>query len=292
MDFNKKRFVSSALVSLSNHHMIDTSPLIPLLVETIDKKAYFLADILQTRMVTSNADDRHQVSFQYVIVPLIGLLTRKRICNSPNRNISELIYRTVHKFHDKFFIDGVIPCLERLISSPSCSMQLDTAYARGGKNMPRPGVQDCKVESLLATLIVVIRLYHLVAIHAMLDNKCHLEDTAHRIINISKCNLQHRNRPPHERSDFVQVLKQDMDKLQEYFQDFAREHVNPSPDTPNPAPLLDNISFNFIPTGELVLQSSQTELPLFVSPTTQVCQETWVHTGPGTDLSGNDSGPQ
>lgn len=59
MDFNKKRFISSALVSLSNHHRIDTSSLIPLLVKTVDRKAHFLADILQTRMVTSNADD-HQ----------------------------------------------------------------------------------------------------------------------------------------------------------------------------------------------------------------------------------------
>ncbi|KAF9383369.1 hypothetical protein CPC16_008961 [Podila verticillata] len=266
MDFNKKRFISSALVSLSNHHRIDTSPLIPLLVETVDRKAHFLADILQTRMVTSNADDRQRVSFQYVIVPLIGLLTRERVCNSPNRGILELIYRTVYKFHNTFFIDGVIPCLESLVSSPLCSMQLHTAYARGGKNMPRPGVQDCKVESLLAALIVVIRLYHLVAIHAILDNKGHLEHTAHRIIDISKRYLQHRNRPPHERADFVEVLKQDMDKLQEYFQDFAREHVNSSPNSPNPAPLHNNTSFNFIPTGELVLGSSQTELPLFVSP--------------------------
>lgn len=78
-----------------------------------------LREILQRVMVTDAGDDSDLTSFQYVMLPLIGVLTRENVCQKAAVYESDLIYEVVYSQRIQFLDKGVIPCMCKLIDDGS-----------------------------------------------------------------------------------------------------------------------------------------------------------------------------
>ncbi|KFH62940.1 hypothetical protein MVEG_10978 [Podila verticillata NRRL 6337] len=152
-----RRFVNSCLLSLSNHHNIDTSSL--LICLTSEKGLKRLNGILGMPMSIEAAHDLDTLSFQFVVLPLIGVLTRESVCRSTMAEVSK-IYASVYAHREKFIKAGIIPIVKKLIDrgyledrSPAADcIQWDDGYL-------------CIVTSLSCTLLAIVRLIYQIVIH-------------------------------------------------------------------------------------------------------------------------------
>ncbi|KAF9370121.1 hypothetical protein CPC16_003915, partial [Podila verticillata] len=263
-------FISAMLVTLSDHHTVDTSNLIPLLIETTDKKERFLDTILKKQIVLKNPDNRERISFQYDIVPLLGLLTRRRICNNPDRSIPSKIYRTVLNHHAVFFGGGVLCCLEALVRGPACSMQLGSVFPPNIRKEHLPGDKDCIVDSILIAIVGAIRLLYQVSIHADISSDDHLEASMERLKGIASTYLSHPSRPQHDQH-LVYVMQGDLSKLSLFFEQYNREHNHPPRhldrrDFPDEDEPINPSSIAVVPTEQDILHPRSSELPAYISP--------------------------
>ncbi|KAF8950159.1 hypothetical protein BGZ52_003486, partial [Haplosporangium bisporale] len=151
-----RRFVNSCLLSLSNHHNIDTSSL--LICLTSEKGLKRLNGILGMPMSIEAAHDLDTLSFQFVVLPLIGVLTRESVCRSTMDEVSK-IYATVYAHREKFIKAGIIPIVKQLIDrgyledrSPAAArIQRDDGYL-------------CIVTSLSCALLAIVRLIYQIVI--------------------------------------------------------------------------------------------------------------------------------
>lgn len=263
-------FISAMLVTLSDHHTVDTSNLIPLLIETTDKKERFLDTILQKQIVLKDPDSRERISFQYDIVPLLGLLTRRRICNNPDRSIPSKIYQTVLNHHAVFFGGGVLHCLEALVRGPACSMQLDSVFPPYVRKEHLPGDKDCIVDSILIAIVGAIRLLYQVSIHADISSDDHLEASMERLKGIASTYLSHPSRPQHDQH-LVYVMQGDLNKLSLFFEQYNQEHDHPprhlaKRDLPDEDEPISPSSIAVVPTEQDILHPRSSELPTYISP--------------------------
>lgn len=151
-----RRFVNSCLLSLSNHHNIDTSSLLICLASEEGLKR--LNGILGMPMSIEAAHDLDTLSFQFVVLPFIGVLTRESVCRSTMDEASK-IYATVYAHREKFIKAGIIPIVKKLIdreyledrSSAAARIQRDDGYL-------------CVVTSLSCALLAIVRLIYQIVI--------------------------------------------------------------------------------------------------------------------------------
>ncbi|KAG0297679.1 hypothetical protein BGZ96_005343 [Linnemannia gamsii] len=145
-------FVNSCLLNLSNHHGADTSGVLRDLAS--DTGLDRLKEIMLRKMSVDAGDERTMLSFQYVVLPLIGVLTRQKVCQTTMTSESGIIYSTVYFHRRQFLEDGVLVCMEDLLDRGS----LDD-YSRTAQVVLRdPGV--CRVSSLQRALIAIVRLVY------------------------------------------------------------------------------------------------------------------------------------
>ncbi|KAF9905304.1 hypothetical protein EC991_001852 [Linnemannia zychae] len=145
-------FVNSCLLNLSNHHGADTSGVLRDLASDTGLKR--LKEIFLRPMSVDAGDDRSQLSFQYVVLPLIGVLTRQKVCQTTMTSESGIIYSTVYFHRRQFLENGVLPCMEDLLNRGSLS-----DLSRTARDVLRdPGV--CRVSSLQRALIAIVRLVY------------------------------------------------------------------------------------------------------------------------------------
>ncbi|KAF9203482.1 hypothetical protein BGZ49_006382 [Haplosporangium sp. Z 27] len=156
-EFNGQRqirsFVSSCLLNLSNHHSADTSGILSDLAST--KGIARMSEILTKRMSVDAADHRDVLSFQYVVLPFIGVLTRESVCQSTMTRESGIIYSTVYMNRKTFLKDGVLPCMSELIRRRSIK---DTSvgaqkFIQQNPSIPQP-------TSLQGALLTITRLVY------------------------------------------------------------------------------------------------------------------------------------
>ncbi|KAG0254458.1 hypothetical protein DFQ27_006824 [Actinomortierella ambigua] len=148
-------FVHSLLVNLSNHHGVDTSGLLTGLASENGRSR--LREIFLRGMVINAGEDRNLTSFQYVVMPLVGVLTRENVCKSSLTQVSGDIYNEVYAHRYEFLEQGILPCMERLIHQGSMN---DTSP--WGDRLRRNEFL-MQVPSLQHAMLAIVRLvYHLV----------------------------------------------------------------------------------------------------------------------------------
>ncbi|KAG0001862.1 hypothetical protein BGZ79_004031 [Entomortierella chlamydospora] len=148
-----RKFVNSCLLNLSNHHNIDTTGILTDLASAQGRRRTM--DILEMRMGVDAADDKNILSFQYVILPFIGVLTRESVCQSTMTSESGIIYSTVYMNRGLFLEKGVLPCMGQLIERRSVK---DTSMAAQRLLQQEPSI--CQPSSLQAALLAITRLVY------------------------------------------------------------------------------------------------------------------------------------
>ncbi|KAF9354491.1 hypothetical protein BGX34_010978 [Mortierella sp. NVP85] len=112
-----RNFVNSCLLNLSDHNGMDTSGVFDLL--TSEAGCACLGRILTRPMSVDAGNDGTELSFQYVVLPLVGVLTRKSVCQSVKTSAASRLYSTVYNHRKAFLDDGVLRCMDQLIKRGS-----------------------------------------------------------------------------------------------------------------------------------------------------------------------------
>ncbi|KAF9968941.1 hypothetical protein BGZ73_009007, partial [Actinomortierella ambigua] len=147
-----RNFVHSLLVNLSNHHSVDVSGL--LLDLASEKGRPRLREILERKMYINAANHKECFSFQYVVLPLIGVLTREHVCQSALVEETVLIYTEVYRVWSEFLHRGVFSCMNELIDNGSMN---DTSLA-GVSWRSDPSL--LQAPSLLHAMLAIVRLVY------------------------------------------------------------------------------------------------------------------------------------
>ncbi|KAF9966742.1 hypothetical protein BGZ70_001435 [Mortierella alpina] len=147
-----RMFVNSCLLNLSNHHSADTTGILAGLSKPSGIAR--LTEIMEERMHVDAGDSRNLVSFQYVMLPLIGVLTREKVCRSTMTSETGIIYARVYEHRKTFFEQGVLPCMDELLERGSLKDRNPTAMMV----LQDPSV--CRVTSLQCAMIAVVRLVY------------------------------------------------------------------------------------------------------------------------------------
>ncbi|KAG0247787.1 hypothetical protein BG011_000921, partial [Mortierella polycephala] len=145
-------FVNSCLVNLSNHHSVDTSGLLRDLSSSpgLDR----LTEIMVKPMSVDAGDIKNLLSFQFVVLPLIGVLTRESICQTTMTSESGLIYATVYLHWKQFLEQGVVRCIDQLLDRGSLKDHNPTAHML----VKDPSI--CHISSLQCAMLGIVRLVY------------------------------------------------------------------------------------------------------------------------------------
>ncbi|GJJ72575.1 hypothetical protein EMPS_04933 [Entomortierella parvispora] len=148
-----REFVNSCLLNLSNHHSVDVSGLLPLLASKTGHAR--LRDIMMMPMGVDVGLDTSRISFQFLALPLVGVLTREAVCMTTMGNESNVIYATVYNYRETFIEDGIVACMQQLLTRGS----LDD-YSPGAAKIQREDDYLCVVSSLSCALLAIVRLVY------------------------------------------------------------------------------------------------------------------------------------
>ncbi|KAF8951398.1 hypothetical protein BGZ52_012085, partial [Haplosporangium bisporale] len=204
------RFVNSCLLNLSNHHNVDTSGL--LLAFASASGSSRLKEILMMPMGINEVLSSSRLSFQFVILPFIGVLTRESICQSTVGNESNMIYATVYAYRQKFIEEGVIPCMQQVLSRGSLAASSPATH-----QTQLVLEHMCVVTSLSCALLAVVRLvYQLITrIH---DARATLVTTVMTLVAQAQMCAQISNGTDRDR--FInKILAREVNRLQKIVSD-------------------------------------------------------------------------
>ncbi|KAK9765034.1 hypothetical protein K7432_006969 [Basidiobolus ranarum] len=112
-----RRFVNSCLMNLSNHHNVDTSGI--LLDLASNTGVTILKSILLAPMSVDAGTGKLPISFQYIVLPFIGILTRETVCRTTMVEQSNVIFSTVFIHAEVFILKGVLHCMDELLNRRS-----------------------------------------------------------------------------------------------------------------------------------------------------------------------------
>ncbi|KAG9063296.1 hypothetical protein KI688_004178 [Linnemannia hyalina] len=239
-------FVHSLLVNLSNHHSVDTSGLLTDMASSTGLAR--LREVLQRNMVINAGFEKDRTSFQYVVLPLIGVLTRENVCQSTLVQESGRIYAEVYGYRQQLLDQGVLPCMRELINRGS----MDDISAIG--KQLRADRSLLQVVTLQRAMLAVVRLvYQLVK--RIQGAKKEMIDTISAVQDLAKDCI--------ERSDDSQMsrfLNQNLERECQRLRYMVSAPVPPVVDPaseagmPHPssqAPNLVHLRLNFDPPGHL-----------------------------------------
>ncbi|KAI8074522.1 hypothetical protein BC940DRAFT_288446 [Gongronella butleri] len=150
-----RNFVNALLVNLSDHHEIDTSELLPAMASETGSKQ--LKEIMTHPNISTFAGDKKEyVSFQYVILPLIGVFTRHSLCHS-SLDAAFKVYNLIYLNQFEFLERRVLPCMQKLIGNKfmaDMSPSGEELRNKGGNN------NLCQVSTVCRAMLSVVRLVY------------------------------------------------------------------------------------------------------------------------------------
>lgn len=146
-----RRFINSCLMNLSNHHDIDTSRLLIELTSTSGIAR--MRDIMLSPMSIDAGLGKIPTSFQYVVIPFIGLLTREKLCQTTMIQYVNIIYTHVYLHSEQFLLKGVLRCIDQLIERQSLQ---DSMVSDEQMKLDDPTA--CTADSLPLALLAITRL--------------------------------------------------------------------------------------------------------------------------------------
>ncbi|KAF9276965.1 hypothetical protein BGZ74_003480 [Mortierella antarctica] len=149
-----RRFVNSCLLNLPNHHLVDTSGMIAALASSEEGQAR-LRNIMVMPMGIDAAHYYGRLSFQFVVLPLIGVLTRESVCQLTTSNESNAIYTTVYTHRQTFIKDGIIPCMQALLARGSLA-----DHSPAAANIQQNDMHICVVTSMSCAVLAIVRLMY------------------------------------------------------------------------------------------------------------------------------------
>ncbi|KAG0331451.1 hypothetical protein BG004_001658 [Podila humilis] len=170
-----RRFVNSCLLNLSNHHHVDTSGLLPALASSSGSSK--LRDLLLMPMDINSANSQSKLSFQLVVLPLVGVLTREAVCQSTLGMESNTIYATVYNYRQSFIEEGILPCMQKVLDRGSLVDDGNNA-----RQVLREDPHTCVVTSLSCALLAVVRLIYEI-ITRIRASRVTLADTIQKLSN-------------------------------------------------------------------------------------------------------------
>ncbi|KAF9100396.1 hypothetical protein BGX29_006633 [Mortierella sp. GBA35] len=239
-------FVNSCLLNLSDHHGVDTSGVLRDLASETGLQR--LTEIMLRPMTVDAGDEPSLLSFQHVILPLIGVLTRQKVCQTTMTSESGIIYSKVY-FHRREFLEkGVLRCMERLLDRGS----LDDYHRTAHFVLQDPGV--VRVSSLQLAFIAIVRLvYQLIK-----RNRDAQIEMAELVQNLHGLVLQCTTLPTTSSEDAFENtnLTREMARLQQIVNDAQDTVIRPVDPTPSPARSrreanLVHLHNSYDPPGEL-----------------------------------------
>jgi hypothetical protein len=204
-------FVNSCLINLSNHHTVDTTGILTDLASRKGRER--LTEILtKTMNVDNNADFKSMtLSFQYIVLPFIGVLTRESVCQSTLTTASAAIYSTVYLYRGEFLDEGVLTCMDTLLTRGSMK-----DYARAGIVFARDQT-ICHVDSFPRALLAITRLFYQL-VKRIQDSKVTLKNSIQRLQQLqTKC--QGASSGTEEDRFLNEVLAQEVRRLQRMVSD-------------------------------------------------------------------------
>ncbi|KAF9358200.1 hypothetical protein BGX26_002267 [Mortierella sp. AD094] len=148
-----RSFVNSCLLNLSNHHSVDTSSILTDLGSKVGCSR--LTEIMLMPMDIDAGDDRDTLSFQFVVLPLVGVLTRESVCQSTLTSESGLIYSTVYQHREHFLEDGILRCMDELLERGSLQ-----DFTSGAERLLRQDPSICRIQSFQRALLAIARLVY------------------------------------------------------------------------------------------------------------------------------------
>ncbi|GJJ78534.1 hypothetical protein EMPS_10893 [Entomortierella parvispora] len=117
-----------------------------------------LTEILELPMDLDAGGSRNVMSFQHVALPLIGVLTRKIVCQAGQSKEMMLIYARVYERQARFLNEGVLRCMTQAIHRQSLSDNNRCDLYTNAGTAP----------SVRYAMLAVIRLLHQVVLHTPL----------------------------------------------------------------------------------------------------------------------------
>ncbi|KAF9139293.1 hypothetical protein BGX30_008146 [Mortierella sp. GBA39] len=239
-------FVHSLLVNLSNHHSVDTSGLLTDMASSTGLAR--LGEILQRNMVINAGFEKDRTSFQYVVLPLIGVLTRENVCQSTLVQESGRIYAEVYVHRHLLLDQGVLPCMRELINRGS----MDDLSAIG--KQLRADRSLLQVVTLQRAMLAVVRLvYQLVK--RIQGAKKEMVDTISVVQDLAKDCIERSD--DSQMSRFLnQHLERECQRLRYMVSAPVPPVVDPASETRTPhpnsqTPNLVHLRLNFDPPGRL-----------------------------------------
>ncbi|RUS32759.1 P-loop containing nucleoside triphosphate hydrolase protein [Jimgerdemannia flammicorona] len=146
-----RRFVNSCLVNLSNHHDVDTSGLLIGLVS--GPGVARMNDIMLQPMSVDAGLRKWPVSFQYVVLPFVGVLTREKVCQTNMVQQANTIYTAVYVHAEQFLLKGVLRCMQELMDRQSLR-----DYNVSPEQMRAEDAGACTVTTFPHALLAITRL--------------------------------------------------------------------------------------------------------------------------------------
>ncbi|KAG0357839.1 hypothetical protein BGZ54_000166, partial [Gamsiella multidivaricata] len=198
-----RSFVNSCLINLSNHHTIDTSGCVTGLASTSGRAR--LSEIMEMPMDIDAGDSNNALSFQFAILPLVGVLTRESVCQSTMTSETGLIYANVYLHRDPF-LSRILDCMDQLLDRGSLE---DTSVMGARLAMDR---SICQVTSLQRALLAITRLIYQL-IKRIKDARYEMVDMI-RLLQEQRSKCRKASRDTRE-NDFIQsILDADISRLQ------------------------------------------------------------------------------
>ncbi|KAF9302798.1 hypothetical protein BGZ74_004840, partial [Mortierella antarctica] len=215
-----RMFVNSCLLNLSNHHNVDVSGLLPALASSSGSSQ--LKEILLMPMGIDDATSPSRLSFQFVVLPLVGVLTRESVCQSTIGSESNTIYSAVYDHRQKFIEEGIIPCMQKLLSRGSLA---DSSPA--ADQIQQQHRYLCVVTSLPCALLAVVRLVYQIVTRTR-DAPVTLATTVEKLASQAQICAQISNGT--DRDQFInQILSIEVKRLQAIVSD-TQDNIIPFTD--------------------------------------------------------------
>ncbi|KAG0374707.1 hypothetical protein BGX24_010062 [Mortierella sp. AD032] len=156
-------FLQSCLLNLSNHHSVDTSGVLYGLAS--DKGLEKLRHIMRqpVSIEASNEISSGKVSFQNVILPLIGVLTRQSVCQTTLTQESNLIFGLVQENSQQFLGTSVLTSIQSLLCQdlPHASFSTPSVFSSLSRHRNPNHENSLEAKAPLhCALLAIVRLFY------------------------------------------------------------------------------------------------------------------------------------
>ncbi|KAF9364076.1 hypothetical protein BGX34_002578 [Mortierella sp. NVP85] len=212
-----RNFVNSCLFNLSSQNGMDSSGVLAEL--SSEAGCACLEWIMNKPMSIDAGYHGTKLSFQYIVLPLIGVLTRESVCQSIMTTPINRLYSIVYT-HRKAFLEDVLDCMDKLLERGSLMDETSDGFRMAMTTYL------CQVPSLQHALLAISRLiYQLVK--RIEDAKFELENAIKRLSEQRKACLPKAGVDTAENCFLGDILAKEIGRLETIVSDARTTIIKP-----------------------------------------------------------------